>query len=158
MRRTGCGKTYTISWLCHELIRLRSQQGEKYFDSIIVVTDRTVLDAQLQDAIQQIDHQMEVLQLFLDNLRHFPAEIDVVDIGKQQIHCRARCLLFAVGMVDEDLIEMIIDLAKPAIAGFRFKTQHWLRSPLPAPRSPHPCRGMGRSHEQPMLLPQLWQR
>jgi type I restriction enzyme R subunit len=58
----GSGKTYTISWLCHELIRLRSQAGEKYFDSIIVVTDRTVLDAQLQDAIQQIDHQMGVVR------------------------------------------------------------------------------------------------
>ena len=58
----GSGKTYTISWLCHELIRLRSQAGDKYFGSVIVVTDRTVLDAQLQDAIQQIDHQMGVVR------------------------------------------------------------------------------------------------
>ncbi len=58
----GSGKTYTISWLCHELIRLRTPEGGKYFDSIIVVTDRTVLDDQLQEAIRQIDHQLGVVR------------------------------------------------------------------------------------------------
>jgi type I restriction enzyme R subunit len=53
----GSGKTSTISWLCHSLIRLREDDGKPFFNSIIVVTDRTVLDSQLQDAIQQIDHQ-----------------------------------------------------------------------------------------------------
>lgn len=53
----GSGKTSTISWLCHSLIRLREDDGTPFYNSIIVVTDRTVLDAQLQDAIQQIDHQ-----------------------------------------------------------------------------------------------------
>ncbi|RMG57401.1 MAG: type I restriction endonuclease subunit R, partial [Gammaproteobacteria bacterium] len=58
----GSGKTNSISWTCHELIRLRKPDGAKYFDSVIVITDRTVLDAQLQDAIQQIDHQMGVVR------------------------------------------------------------------------------------------------
>jgi type I restriction enzyme R subunit len=58
----GSGKTNSISWTCHELIRLRRPDGTKYFDSVIVITDRTVLDAQLQDAIQQIDHQMGVVK------------------------------------------------------------------------------------------------
>ena len=58
----GSGKTNSISWTCHELIRLRRADGTKYFDSVIVITDRTVLDAQLQDAIQQIDHQMGVVK------------------------------------------------------------------------------------------------
>jgi type I restriction enzyme, R subunit len=57
----GSGKTASISWTCHDLIRLRTAAGEKYFDSVIVVTDRTVLDSQLQEAIQQIDHQMGVV-------------------------------------------------------------------------------------------------
>lgn len=58
----GSGKTNSISWTCHELIRLRRPDGSKYFDSVIVITDRTVLDAQLQDAIRQIDHQMGVVK------------------------------------------------------------------------------------------------
>lgn len=57
----GSGKTNSISWSCHELIRLRRPDGEKYFDTVIVVTDRTVLDQQLQDAIRQIDHQHGVV-------------------------------------------------------------------------------------------------
>ncbi|MEI6705886.1 MAG: type I restriction endonuclease [Methylococcales bacterium] len=52
----GSGKTSTIAWTCHDLIRLRSPDGKAIFDSVIVVSDRNVLDAQLQDAVQQIDH------------------------------------------------------------------------------------------------------
>jgi type I restriction enzyme R subunit len=53
----GSGKTSTIAWLCHSLIRLRHDDGNPFYDSIIVVTDRTVLDDQLQEAIKQLDHQ-----------------------------------------------------------------------------------------------------
>ncbi|KAB2773592.1 type I restriction endonuclease subunit R [Brucella anthropi] len=53
----GSGKTATISWLCHSLIRLRHDDGDPFYNSIIVVTDRTVLDDQLQEAIKQLDHQ-----------------------------------------------------------------------------------------------------
>ncbi len=58
----GSGKTNTISWTAHELIRIRRLDGEPYFHSVIVVTDRTVLDKQLQDAIAQIEHQTGVVR------------------------------------------------------------------------------------------------
>ena len=58
----GSGKTNTISWTAHELIRIRQPDGEPYFHSVIVVTDRTVLDKQLQDAIAQIEHQTGVVK------------------------------------------------------------------------------------------------
>jgi hypothetical protein len=61
---------------------------------------------------------MEMLKLLLDNFSHCPAELDVVDVGKQQIHCCAGRLLFAVGMVDQDLFKTRIDLPKPPIRGF----------------------------------------
>ena len=57
----GSGKTHTISWTAHELIRIRRPDGEPYFHSVIVVTDRTVLDQQLQEAIAQIEHQTGVV-------------------------------------------------------------------------------------------------
>lgn len=58
----GSGKTSTIAWTAHDLIRLRTpDKGDPYFHSVIVVTDRTVLDKQLQDAIQQIDHQKDLI-------------------------------------------------------------------------------------------------
>lgn len=58
----GSGKTSTIAWTAHDLIRLRTpDKGAPYFHSVIVVTDRTVLDKQLQDAVQQIDHQKDLI-------------------------------------------------------------------------------------------------
>ncbi|WP_394937734.1 type I restriction endonuclease subunit R [Psychromicrobium sp. YIM B11713] len=50
----GSGKTDSISWLSHRLARLQVN-NEKVFDSVILITDRTVLDAQLQDAVRQLD-------------------------------------------------------------------------------------------------------
>lgn len=57
----GSGKTSTIAWTAHDLIRLRTPEGASLFHSVIVVTDRTVLDKQLQDAVQQIDHQKDLI-------------------------------------------------------------------------------------------------
>lgn len=58
----GSGKTNTIAWTAHSLIRVRQPNGEPYFHSVIVVTDRTVLDKQLQEAITQIEHQTGVVK------------------------------------------------------------------------------------------------
>ena len=52
----GSGKSNSIAWLAHQLSTLHNAQEQKLFDSVIVVTDRTVLDAQLQDTIYQFEH------------------------------------------------------------------------------------------------------
>ena len=51
----GSGKTNSIAWTAHGLSTLHDENNEKVFDSVIVVTDRTVLDDQLQKAIKQIE-------------------------------------------------------------------------------------------------------
>lgn len=53
----GSGKSNSIAWTAHQLSRLYDENGEKQFHSVIVVTDRTVLDDQLQDTIYQFEHQ-----------------------------------------------------------------------------------------------------
>lgn len=53
----GSGKSNSIAWTAHQLSRLYDEKGEKQFHSVIVVTDRTVLDDQLQDTIYQFEHQ-----------------------------------------------------------------------------------------------------
>src|SRR5690625_3881316 len=63
----GSGKTKTITWLAHELIRIRNEVGEAYFDSVILVTDRRVLDQQLQNAILQLDNQQGVVATITDS-------------------------------------------------------------------------------------------
>lgn len=55
----GSGKSNSIAWLTHQLASL--SRGEKLFDSVIVVTDRTVLDSQLQETIGQFDHASGVV-------------------------------------------------------------------------------------------------
>lgn len=65
----GSGKTSTIAWIAHDLIKLRYTDGRAYFNSVIIVTDRTVLDAQLQDAVKQIDHQFGVIETIDANQR-----------------------------------------------------------------------------------------
>ena len=52
----GSGKSNSIAWTAHQLSSLYDQAGNKQFHSIIIVTDRTVLDAQLQDTIYQFEH------------------------------------------------------------------------------------------------------
>ncbi|WP_249012273.1 type I restriction endonuclease subunit R [Conexibacter sp. DBS9H8] len=56
----GSGKTDSIAWTAHRLARLQVD-NRKVFDSVIVVTDRNVLDAQLQDAIKQIDNDQGIV-------------------------------------------------------------------------------------------------
>jgi len=52
----GSGKSNSIAWTAHQLSSLYDDKGEKVFHSVIVVTDRTVLDDQLQDTIYQFEH------------------------------------------------------------------------------------------------------
>ncbi len=52
----GSGKSNSIAWTAHQLSSLYTAKGEKQFHSVIVVTDRTVLDDQLQETIYQFEH------------------------------------------------------------------------------------------------------
>jgi type I restriction enzyme, R subunit len=58
----GSGKTNSISWLSHRLASLHDDNDAKVFDCVLVITDRRVLDQQLQDAIYQIEHKQGVVQ------------------------------------------------------------------------------------------------
>ena len=57
----GSGKSNTIAWLAHRLASLHDQKNQRVFDSVIVVTDRVVLDQQLQDTIYQFEHKRGVV-------------------------------------------------------------------------------------------------
>ena len=57
----GSGKSNTIAWLAHHLSNLHDDQQRVVFDSIIVITDRRVLDKQLQDTVFSMDHTAGVV-------------------------------------------------------------------------------------------------
>ena len=58
----GSGKSNSIAWLAYGLANLHNKNNEKIYNSIIVVTDRTVLDSQLQDTIYSFDHTKGVVE------------------------------------------------------------------------------------------------
>lgn len=58
----GSGKTNSISWLAHRLAKLHNENNESIFSSVIVITDRRVLDKQLQDAVYQLEHKAGMVE------------------------------------------------------------------------------------------------
>jgi len=58
----GSGKSNSIAWLAYRLSSLHNQNDERVFDSVIVITDRRVLDQQLQNTIYQFEHKTGVVQ------------------------------------------------------------------------------------------------
>ncbi len=63
----GSGKSNSIAWLAHRLSSLHNDADGKVFDSVIVITDRRVLDQQLQDTIYQFEHKQGVVQKIDEN-------------------------------------------------------------------------------------------
>lgn len=58
----GSGKSNSIAWVAHRLASLHDKEDKKVFSSVIVVTDRRVLDQQLQNTIYQFEHKDGVVQ------------------------------------------------------------------------------------------------
>ena len=63
----GSGKSNSIAWLAHRLSSLHDANDEKIFDSVIVITDRRVLDQQLENTIYQFEHKQGVVQKIDEN-------------------------------------------------------------------------------------------
>lgn len=62
----GSGKTNTITWLAHRLASLHDAQNRQIFDTILIVTDRVIVDRQLQRAVQSIAHQAGLIRVMDD--------------------------------------------------------------------------------------------
>ena len=91
--RRAVERATRIAWLAHRLASLHDAKDQKVFDSVVVVTDRRVLDQQLQDTIYQFEHKSGVVQKIdedstqlADALKtrrtdhhHDPAEVPVRD-------------------------------------------------------------------------------
>ena len=58
----GSGKSYTIAWLAHQLSVLHDMDDRRVFDSVVVVTDRRVLDRQLQQTVRQFEQTLGVVE------------------------------------------------------------------------------------------------
>lgn len=80
----GSGKSNSIAWLAHRLSGLHDDNNNPIYKSIIVVTDRRVLDSQLQDTIYQFDHVLGVVEC-IDKKKHAVDLRDAINAGKRII-------------------------------------------------------------------------
>lgn len=72
----GSGKSNSIAWLAHRLTGLHNDQDDKIFQSVIIVTDRRVLDNQLQETVYQFDHVEGVVQKIDKNAKQLKEAIE----------------------------------------------------------------------------------
>ncbi len=103
----GSGKTNSISWLSHRLASLHNERDRKVYDCVVVITDRQVLDRQLQDAIYQIEHAQGVVKAIDQDSRQLAeALIDgtrIVVTTLQKFPFVLRGLLHAAGADNPDI-------------------------------------------------------
>ena len=75
----GSGKTFTIAWLAHQLSTLHGADDRRVFDSIVVISDRKILDRQLQTAMQQFEQTLGVVENITTTSRQLK---DALEAGK----------------------------------------------------------------------------
>lgn len=75
----GSGKSFTIAWLAHQLSTLHNASDQRVFDSIVVITDRRILDRQLQSTIRQFEQTLGVVETIDTDSRQLK---DALESGK----------------------------------------------------------------------------
>ena len=72
----GSGKSNSIAWLSHQLANLHDMEDERVFDSIIVITDRRVLDRQLQRTVRQFEQTLGMVENIDQTSRQLKAALE----------------------------------------------------------------------------------
>ena len=94
----GSGKTYTIAWLAHQLSTLHDAGDRRVFDSIVVITDRRVLDRQLQAAVRQFEQTLGVVENIDKTSRQLK---DALEGGKTIVVTTLQKFPFIAGEIGE---------------------------------------------------------
>lgn len=63
----GSGKTNTIAWVAHRLASLHDKEDKGIFDTVCIITDRIVVDRQLQDAVLSLEHKARLIKVMDDD-------------------------------------------------------------------------------------------
>ncbi|MGC1547398.1 MAG: DEAD/DEAH box helicase family protein [Rhodanobacter sp.] len=98
----GSGKTKSIAWSAHFLADLHDAENKKLFDSVLVVSDRNVLDAQLQEAIFDFERTTGVVETITSEHGSKSAQLgQALKDGKKIIVCTIQTFPFALQAVQE---------------------------------------------------------
>lgn len=115
----GSGKTNTIAWLSHRLSSLHDYDEKQIFDNIIIITDRIVVDRQLQDAVLALEHKEGLIKVMDDKC----TSSDLADAlnGNTKIIVstiqKFRFILDLVKTLKKKTFAVIIDEAHSSTAG-----------------------------------------
>ena len=98
----GSGKTNSIAWTAHFFAELHDAENRKLFDSILVVSDRNVIDAQLQDALFDFQRQTGVVATIKGSAGSKSAELaEALSGTKKIVVCTIQTFPFALEAVRE---------------------------------------------------------
>ena len=90
----GSGKSNSIAWIAYRLASIHDEENNGLFDSIIVVTNRVVLDSQLQDTINGFEHQVGLVEA-IDDKKNSRSLAEAINDKKRIIICTIQKFLFA---------------------------------------------------------------
>lgn len=114
----GSGKSNSISWLAHQLVGLFNETSENpIFDSIIVVTDRIVLDAQIRANIKQFEQVQGVVEAITEGGKHLKSALEE---GKKIIITTIQkfpVIVSEIGELQQKHFAIIIDEAHSSTSG-----------------------------------------
>lgn len=113
----GSGKSNSIAWLSYRLSSLHNESNERIFNSVIVITDRKVLDNQLQNTIYQFEHKQGVVQKIDENSQQLA---DAITAGSNIIITTLQkfpFILEKIGAIPNRKYAVIIDEAHSSQGG-----------------------------------------
>ena len=89
----GSGKSNSIAWIAYRLASIHDANDEGIFDSVIVVTNRVVLDGQLQDTINSFEHKVGLVEA-IDDKKNSHSLAEAINDGKKIIISTVQKFLF----------------------------------------------------------------
>lgn len=93
----GSGKTNSIAWTAHFLADLHDAKDQKVFDTVIVISDRTVLDDQLREAIMSFERTLGVVAVVTGEGSSKSKELaEALSAGKKIVVCTIQTFPFAL--------------------------------------------------------------
>lgn len=90
----GSGKSNSIAWIAYRLASVHDADNKGLFDSVIVVTNRVVLDSQLQDTINSFEHQVGLVEA-IDDKKNSRSLAEAINDKRRIIICTIQKFLFA---------------------------------------------------------------
>ena len=113
----GSGKSNTLTWLAYRLSVLQDESAHLIFDSVIIITDRRVLDRQLQNTVRQFEQTLGVVENIDKNSQQLK---EALEKGKRIIVTTLQkfpVIVNEIASLEGKRFAVIVDEAHPSQTG-----------------------------------------